>query len=237
MNKKIRKIVIFPLLCAIILCMTKSGVANAGAVCMLKVPIDAQVIVRGVTLGDNSLVKIDTKTGRIHEIAAATLGVNYGYKQYMVTNLASPDEIQVFDSNMLAVLPSYAEEGLIEYLSVDADFAEQVNQRIIDTARAFHNRVGGYGGADFGNYFKQGSDAYEKIVKSDNCRKWGQFVRAGLITNISVSEIYRYTENAFTAKASVSATSGNGYDENYDVYFLFQNEGKGYYVTYFTYMP
>lgn len=237
MSKKLHKIIIYPLVCVMVLCLTKSSVANAGAVCMVKVPLDAQVIVRGVTLGDSSIVKTDTKTGRIHELAAATLGVSYGYKQYMVTNLASPDEIQVFDSNMLTVLPSYAEEGLIEYLSVDSDFVSSVNQRIIDTAKAFHNRVGGYGGGDFGNYFKQGSDAYDKIVKSDNGRKWGQFVRAGIITNISVSEIYRYTDNAFTAKATVSATSGSGYDENYDVYFLFQNEGKGFYATYFTYMP
>lgn len=237
MKKWFSKLICVPALLAMILCTLRSNAVEAGSVCMIKVPLDAQVVVRGVALDDKDLVKVEAKTGRIHEIAAVTTGKTCGYKQYMVLSLASPDEVKVYDANMVPLLPSYAEIGLIEYSDVDAQTYAELLPRIQQAAVAFHNRVGGYGGGNFGSYFLNGSDAYVKMVASDQGKKWGQFVRAGVIVNTTVTEICKYTDTQFTAKVSIHATSGAGYDEIYDVYFLFQYNGNNYYVTNFTYMP
>lgn len=237
MKRWFSRLVCIPAVLAIVLCSMRLYAVEAGSVCMIKVPLDAQVVVRGVALDDKDLVKVEAKTGRIHEIAAVNTGKTCGYKQYMVLSLASPDEVKVYDKDMIPLLPSYAEMGLIEYTDVDANEYSQLVPRIQEAAVAFHNRVGGYGGGNFGSYFQNGSDAYIKMVASDQGKKWGQFVKAPVIVNTTVSDICRYSDTQFTAKVSIHATSGAGYDEIYDVYFLFQHNGQNYYVTHFTYMP
>lgn len=237
MRKLISKLVCVPAFLVLVLCSMRLQAVDAGSVTMIKVPLDAQVIVRDVALDDGDLVKMEAKTGRIHEIAAYVTGKSSGYKQYMVLNLASPEEVKVYNQNMIPLLPSYAELGLIEYSDVSEQEYAQLLPRIQQAAVAFHNRVGGYGGGNFGSYFLNGSDAYLKIAGSDQGRRWGQYVRAPLVVETNVSDICRYSDTQFTAKVSVRATSGVGYDEIYDIYFLFQYSGNNYYVTNFTYMP
>lgn len=237
MKKWLKKLFFIPVFAIVFLCVIRINAVEAGSVTMIRVPFDATVIVRGTALDDSALVKVEEKTGRIHEIAKAVTGKTCGIKQYMVLDLASPQEVEVYDANMIPISPSFAELGLIEYSNVNADFTAQVTQRIQQSAVAFHNRIGGYGGGNYGSYFLNGSDAFIKIAGSDQGRKWGQYVKAGLIASTTVTDICQYSDTQFTAKVNVHATSGSGYDEIYDVYFLFQNNGNNYYVTNFTYMP
>lgn len=234
---KIRKYLAIPLLGIMMLCMTQSSFVKADQVCMIKAPIDAKVIVKGVALSDTDAVKINSKSGRIHELAVQNLGITSGYKQFIVNYFVNPSDVQVFDRNMMVLEPSRAEAGLIEYLSDDPVFEATVSDRVRNTAIAFHNRVGGYGGSNFGSYFLQGSDAYIKIAASDQGRKWGQPMRAGVIANVDVTEITKYSDQAFTARVTVHATNGSGFDEIYNISFLFQHTGKDFYATHFTYMP
>lgn len=237
LKKYLKKWIILPLGCVLAVMTVKASTANAGAVCMIKVPISAQVIVKGTVLDDSKLVDAQAVTGRIHQIASENTGIVYGYKKYMISNLTSIEDIAVYDSNQSILLPTNATEGLIDYTGADAVFVSQIQQTICDAAIAYHNRAG-YGAASgFTNYFLKGSDAYNKAVGSDSGRKYGKFVNPSGIASVEVSDIYRYSENAFTAKATITSNAVNNYVEKYDIYMLFQNMNGKYYVTNFTFMP
>ena len=222
----------------ILLIMIFSISVHAGTAVMIKIPMDAQLIVKGEVVGDEQLAEISSKSGRIHEIAAAQTGVNYGYKTYVVYDLASPQDVVVLDSAGANVAPVYAAEGIIEYEGGNSDLLNQEAERIQKAAIIYTNRTaGGCGNGELAKYFLTGSDAYNKAVASDAGRKWGQFVRITGIQSVDVSEVYRYTPTAFTAKATVTAAATGGYTEQFDIYMLFQHNGKDYYVTNFTFMP
>lgn len=237
MKKRIKKCIIAFVLCALLIVGLMSSTANAGAVCMIKVPMNAQVVVKGTVLDDSKLVKVDTMTGRIHQIAAVETGIVYGYKQYMVSNLASVDDVQVYDDKQSILLPTAAAEGIIDYTGADPTFASGVIQRVHDAAVAYHNRAGYGVNSGFTSYFLQGSDAYVKAVNSDAGRKWGKFINPSGIASVEVSDICRYSDTAFTAKATITSNAVNGYVETYDLYMLFKHNGTNFYVTNFTFMP
>lgn len=222
--------------CVMLFCAIMPFSVKADTVCMIKVPMEAKVIIKGIILTDENLVKVEHVTGRIHDIALQQLGLTCGYKQYMVVNLASPEEVAVYSSDNVPILPTFAAEGIIDYTGAQDSFYNTVSGRIREAAATYHNRTGGYGSGGFTTCFLQGSDAYAKCVASDSGRKWGQYVRAATIQSIEVADVYRYSENAFTAKATILATSSN-YTEKYSIYMLFQKLGGAYYVTNFTFMP
>ena len=218
--------------------MLVSPVATQAAnVIMIKVPIDAQLIVKGKVIDETNLAGMEAKTGRIHELAAQQTGVVYGYKQYLVTNLAKPDDVMVYDTDMIQLYPTYADAGMIDYTGNVAGLGADITTKVYHAAIAFHNRTGGFSYEGFNTYFQQGSDAYNKMVASDSGRKWGKFVVPAGVQDVQVSEVYPYTDQAFTAKATITTAATVGYVESYDIYFLFQHNGTDYKVTYFTYMP
>lgn len=222
----------------VLLIMIFSVRVHAGTAVMIKIPMDAQLIVKGVVVGDDQLAEISAKSGRIHEIATAQTGVTYGYKTYVVYDLASPQDVVVLDSKGGNISPVYAAEGIIEYAGGNSDLLNQVAGRVQSAATVYTNRTaGGCGNGELAKYFLTGSDAYNKAVASDAGRKWGQFVHIAGIQSVDVSEVYQYTPTAFTAKATVTAAATGGYTEQFDIYMLFQHNGKDYYVTNFTFMP
>lgn len=237
MLKSMRKLVIMPLLCVILAVTIQSANVKAASVCMIKVPLGAKVYVGGVLQEESKRVSSMAKEGRIHEIAFSVLGIPYGYDQYMIANVTTPDTIIVYDAAMNQLTVTNAEIGLLDYTGASADFATQVSQRVQDAAIAYANRVAGRSGnGNLSNYFQAGSDAYNKVVASDAGRKYGLFVNPKGVQTIIVSDICPYNADAFTAKASVTSTEVNGYQESYDLSMLFQNNGKGWYVTKFTLM-
>lgn len=217
--------------------LVSSVATQAANVIMIKVPVDAQLIVKGKAIDETNLAGMDAKTGRIHELAAQHTGVVYGYKQYLVTNLAKPDDVIVYDANKIQIYPTYADAGMIDYTGNVAGLGTDITAKVHNAAIAFHNRTGGFSSEGFSTYFQQGSDAYNKMVASDSGRKWGKFVVPAGVQEVLVSEIYPYTDKAFTAKATITTAATVGYVESYDVYFLFQHNGADFKVTYFTYMP
>ena len=238
LKKWIRNIALLALVCGIVFTNTGSSIASAGPICMIKVPLDSHLSVKGAMQSDSKIVKVEAITGRIHELATAVTGTSYGYKQYMIANLASPDEVMVYDANMRPIYPTYANEGIIDYTGATPTYVQTVYNRVMEAAIAYDNRTSGVGSnAALAKYFLKNSDAYIKAVNSDSGRRWGQPVKSAAIESVVVSEIYPYTETAFTAKATVKHFEMNGYVENYDIYMLFEHTGKDFYVTYFTFMP
>lgn len=211
---------------------------HAGMAVQIKVPVDAQLMVKGTVVGDNQLMELSTQSGRIHQIATAQTGISSGYKTYVVYDLSSPEEVVVVDAQGASMLPTYVDSGIIEYTGSSAQLSEQVKGRVQNAAVVYTNRTaGGCGNGELAKYFKTGSDAYHKAVASDAGRKWGQFVKITGIQSVDVSEVYAYGTSAFTAKATVTASATGGYTEKFDIYMLFQHNGKDFYVTNFTFMP
>ncbi|MBQ7943091.1 MAG: hypothetical protein IJ326_03400 [Lachnospiraceae bacterium] len=238
LKKLIRNIALLLVLCVVVLSNTGSSIASAGTICMIKIPLNAHLSVKGVMQNDSKIVKTEAISGRIHEIAMAVTGNTYGYKQYMISNLSSPDEVVVYDANMMPIYPTYANEGIIDYTGAAPDYVQTVYNRVLEAAIAYDNRTSGVGSnTALAKYFLKNSDAYTKAVNSDSGRKWGQPVKSAAIESVVVSEIYPYSATAFTAKATVKHYEMNGYVENYDIYMLFEHTGTDFYVTYFTYMP
>lgn len=238
MKKWIRSIALLVVVGAVLFSSGASTSASAGPICMIKIPLDAHLSVKGSMQSDSKIVKTESITGRIHEIANAVTGAAYGYKQYMIANLASPEDVVVYDANMMPIYPTYANEGIIDYTGAAPDYVQTVYNRVLEAAIAYDNRTSGCGSnGALAKYFLKDSDAYVKAVNSDAGRKWGQPVRSAAIESVIVSEIYPYTATAFTAKATVKHYEMNGYVENYDIYMLFEHTGKDFYVTYFTFMP
>lgn len=237
MRKIMNRIMACIILCTFLIVTIQPIGAQAANVVMIKIPIDAQVMVKGKVVDEKNLAGIEAKIGRIHELAAQQTGAVYGYKQYLVSNLAKPDDVIVYDSNMVQMYPTYADAGIIDYTGNITGLGADIESKVQNAAIVFHNRTGGFAWEGLTTYFQQGSDAYNKIVASDSGRKWGKFIVPAGITEVQVSEIYQYTEQAFTAKATIITADTVGYVENYDVYFLFQHNGTDFKVTYFTYMP
>ncbi len=238
LKKRIRNIVLLGVVCAVVFSHTGSTVASAGPICMIKVPLDAHLSVKGSMQNDSKIVRTESITGRIHEIATSVTGATYGYKQYMIANLTSPEDVVVYDANMMPMYPTYANEGIIDYTGATPDYVQTVYNRVLEAAIAYDNRTSGVGSnGALAKYFLKNSDAYVKAVNSDSGRKWGQPVKSAAIESVIVSEIYPYTATAFTAKATVKHYEMKGFVENYDIYMLFEHTGKDFYVTYFTFMP
>ncbi len=238
LKKWIRNVALIVMVCGVVFTSTGSSIASAGPICMIKVPLDAHLSVKGVMQSDSKIVKVESITGRIHELAVSVTGNTYGYKQYMIANLASPDEVVVYDANMMPIYPTYANEGIIDYTGATPDYVQTVYNRVMEAAIAYDNRTSGVGSnGALAKYFLKNSDAYTKAVNSDSGRKWGQPVKSTAIESVVVSEIYPYSSTAFTAKATVKHFENSGYVESYDIYMLFQHTGKDFYVTYFTFMP
>lgn len=237
-KKWIRNIALLVIVSTVLFSSSASYSASAGPICMIKIPLDAHLSVKGTMQNDSKIVKTESITGRIHGIAASVTGSYYGYKQYMIANLTSPEDVVVYDANMMPLYPTYANEGIIDYTGATPDYVQSVYNRVMEAAIAYDNRTSGCGSnAALAKYFLKDSDAYVKAVNSDAGRKWGQPVKSAAIESVVVSEIYPYTAAAFTAKATVKHYELSGYVENYDIYMLFQHNGKDFYVTYFTFMP
>lgn len=236
---KIFKRVMSVLVLSLFLALMIANTSHADSKYTVKIPLDATISVKGATLTENNLIATDFVTGRIHDIAAQTTGIVYGYKYYTVSNFNGMDDLIVYDRDMVPLLPVNisVENRLIEYATSSQNFILTNAEKIKGAAIAYHNRTGGYGSGGFYNYFLKGSDAAMKCELSDGGRYWGQFVTARLIENVEIVEVVPYGNAAFTAKVKIVADGGGrGYVEDYTISMLFQNVGGNYYVTNFTFM-
>lgn len=233
MRNRKKIIAAFLAVCICIIWGTKHVQASSPLI-TIKVPKDAVVSFKGVMLDQTAIIEEDIIKGRIHSLAANKTGITRGYYVYGVRDITSPSDIEVIDSSGRTLSPTGITSNSMEFLQLASpDFEAEVKQRIERAAIAYHNRVGGYGGGDFGSYFLANSDAYQKMVRSDSGRKWGQYVSARNVVSAKASEICVYSDSVFTARVDVSATGS--YAENYTIYYLLQKNGEQYFVTDFTY--
>lgn len=203
----------------------------------IRVPADCKVYVSGNLLGDDKLSKVDTLHGRIHDIAAAQLGANYNYKEYIIESLASMDDLQVFDLVLNQLTPKNVSVGFIDYIGASEEFVQSVNEIVTQAAIAYTNRVNGKGNnGALSKYFRQGSDAYNIAVNSDAATKWGRFMSPGNVATVTCQDVVAYSDSAFSATATVTCSTVGGYTEKFDIHMLFQNSGAGWQVTNFTFM-
>lgn len=237
MKKNIKRYVAVVMAAVLIILGYNAMISKANTLIFLNVPLDAHVYIKGVEVSDERIVKQDIISGRIHQIANAETGAVYGTKQYLIPNLDDPLTLEVRDVANNVIVPTNIQEGVIDYTGTDPIFAAQINQTVVDSAIAYHNRTGYGSNTGFSKYILQGSDAYNKAVNSDAGRKWGKFVNPAGIANVEVKEIYKYTASAFGAKVTLTTTAVNDYTEIYDLYLLFKNVNGRYYVTNFTYQP
>lgn len=201
---------------------------------VIRVPQGASVYLNGELVGQEAIIGQGYKTGRIHEIAILTLNQLYAYSDYEVVPFSQPEQLKVIDIYGVELSPVAQIDNVIEFIgSSDKEFMTNMSDRIKKAAVAYHNRCGGYDKSKFDKYFLNGSDAYKKGIKSDEGRKYGQNVKASKINAVNISELYKYSDKAFTVKVDISASGS--YDEAYTIYFLFQWNGSNYYVTNYTY--
>lgn len=241
-KKMWKKLVFLAAIALLMLFIPNSSNADAGNICMIKVPLTAKLCIKGVMQDDSKIVKSECVNGRIHEIAAQNTGVVYGYSQYMIANLASPEEVAVYDINRNPVAPTYANVGIIDYTGANDIFYDYATKRVQECVIAYNKRLNDkMWDYAFSQYFLNGSNAYKVALASADCRRWGQFVSLVEIVSVDVSEIYPYTTSAFTAKATVRnkslAVGNRECEEVYDMYVFLQHNGTDFYVTDFTFMP
>lgn len=215
-----------------------SSSVKADSVMIVKVPAQARVLVNGIELDDNSTVSCEVTTeGRIHQMAFTDAGLVLGTKQCLVTGVDNLESITVYDGHNNLMYPTSTDMMNIDYTGVDFALDPQVVQRIYDSAIAFHHRIQYGSDKGFGSCFKRGSEGYNKAVKSDEGRKWGQFFTPGGFEKAEIREIHKYSQDVFSSRVTITCTESRGYIEQYDVYLLFQKEGNQFYVTNFTFQP
>lgn len=202
---------------------------------IFRVPADAKIYISGTLLQESQCVARESLTGRIHEMAAEAIGTPYQYKEYQIPQ-SELQNVQVFDW-MLRELPyKETEDGVRDYTLPSDAFCRSVEEIITEAARAYYNRVSGLP-CNFSRYYQQGSNAYDMIIISDNATKWGRFIAPGQVSQITCSDIFVYSDCAFSATATVDSEEVSGYAEHFDIHLFFQNDGNGWRVTNFTFMP
>lgn len=232
MIKNIKKLIALALVVVTAILLLPQD-TKAATTCIVRAPFNGKVVINGRTLTDADMCDYGYMDGRIQRIAAEKYSLVYKYKDYKVT-VGNLNEIAVYDQNNVALTYTVRNNIVLDYTSSsNKEFNAAVESRIAGAARAYHNRVGGYDSTAFGSYFLNGSDAYVRGVASDAGRKWGQYMKAPTITAITVSELFMYSPNVFSAKVTINA-SGSG-QEVYNIYFLFKNVNGTFYVTDFTY--
>lgn len=230
-NRILNRIVVLMLIVASMALLIPQN-AKAATTVIVRAPFTGTVVVAGKTLTDANVTDYGYMDGRIQKLVANNYSLLYKYKDYEVTINALTDVV-VYDEKNTALTYTIRGNVMDFTSSSDPAFMQAMTERIKGAAIAYHNRVGGYSGTTFGSYFLNGSDAYIKACNSDGGRRWGQYVRAGVINSVDVSEVFRYSDDVFSAKVHVSASGS--YFEIYDIYLLFKKTGDNYYVTYFTY--
>lgn len=237
MKNRIRKWLFIPCMLLLVSLGLNESVASATSMCIVKIPVDAKLYFKGILWEDTKAVNMNVETGRIHQLAAVDSGVVYGSKQFVLPEQWSQDTILVIDNAGNPIDPSVLNVGVADYATPNAAFLAGVSPRIHECAVAFHNRVGYGSGGNFANCFLKGSRGYNNAVNSDAGRKWGKPINPPGLASVEVKEIYRYNDDIFSAKVTISSTTVGVYTEVYDLYMLFKKSGKNYYVTDFTYQP
>lgn len=231
-SKKILSLMLAMIAFVMILPTNMKRVEAAGSY-IIRVPFTATVVVNGKTLTDADMCDYGYMDGRIQRIAAEKYSAVMKYKDYKAAIL-NASEVVVYDENKNVLTATLRQNVILDYTSnSDKAFLTAIDSRIKGAATAYHNRVGGYGSTTFGSYFLNGSDAYVRACGSDAGRKWGQYYKAPNISSMIVTDVFRYTNDIFSAKVDVVA-SGSG-AEVYSIYFLFKNVNGTFYVTNFTY--
>lgn len=237
MINRIRKWIFIPCMLLLVSLGLKESVASTTSMCIVKVPVDAKLYFKGVLMDDAKAVNMNVETGRIHQLAAVDSKVVYGSKQFVLPEQWSQENVLVVDNAGNPMEPSVLNVGVADYATPSAAFITGVSPRVHECAVAFHNRVGFGTAGNFANCFLKGSRAYNNAVGSDAGRKWGKTINPPGLASVEVKEIYRYNDDVFSAKVTITSIKVGVYTEVYDLYMLFKKSGKNYYVTDFTYQP
>lgn len=209
--------------------------ARADETVILRVPADAKIYISGALIQESQRVGEEELQGRIHEMAAEAIGTAYRYKEYQIPQ-SEMQNIQVNDWMLRELTYQETEDGILDYTLASKEFCDSVEETVIEAAKAYYNRVAGLG-SNFTQYYQQGSNAYDMIIISDNATKWGRFIAPGQVKDVSCSDVFVYSDCAFSATATIESEEVSGFSEHFDIHLFFQNEGNGWRVTNFTFMP
>lgn len=217
--------------------LTKSGLSKVLAEneVILVIPSDAKIYLEDTLISEDRFVSEEALQGRIHEIASQATGTTYSVKKYRIPE-SELSKVKVYDW-MLRELSGYeTEDGVFDYTQPPEAFQTSMEETVKEAGRAYYNRVAGLS-SDINRYFASGSNAYNIVLASDNATKWGRFIAPGKVKEVTCSDIFAYSDCAFSATATVLSEEVNGFHEEFALHMLFQNNGNGWYVTDFTFMP
>lgn len=209
--------------------------AKADEKLILRVPEDAKIYIKGTPISEERLLARNSFSGRIHELAAALMGKPYVYKEYRISQEELADS-KVYDWMVKEIPYQEVQTGILDYTLPSEAFCEAVEGIIEGAAIAYYNRVSGFSG-NFAEYYRSGTNAYERIVMSDSATKWGRFIAPAKVENVECTDIFAYSDNVFSATATIESEAAYGYQEHFAIHLLFQNDEKGWHVTDFTFMP
>lgn len=209
---------------------------NAGSAVVVRVPFDGSLSHKGVLCQANQICNYGVIDSRIHQFAAGNTGIAHSYKEYVVMDFDAFEDLVATDGfgNILPI--TNVKMGYVDYMGADPTFVAAVEPVVMAAMNAYHERLNGRGSdATLANYFLTGTPAYSNALAINNCRKWGAFYTPNTIKVATVSEVFQYGPNDFTAKCTVSC--GTYFADNYTLAMVFHRVGNSYKVTNFTYMP